>query len=482
MTFFIKNLGLIICCIYCFIKLLHLSTKKNISTFSIFAILLSVFSIFTDSYFSYMTLPILIIITAVFCSYITKTNITISITTTIIAFALSYILFAIATSITAAFTLLLPLDNFRYLFQLLCCLLQLLLMPIPFCFKRTKNGMPFLQQKIYSFPVIAVSILVLFAAITINSSMYKILFLNLLFLLLIFSLLIYLYWKRNLTKTYIDKLNERNLTNLNHVLSEKNEYINKLEAENRRLAKIIHKDNKLIPAMELAVRNYLTALANKDTDTLSTGRQLLAELEKLSEERRGIILHQDRQCQKLPSTKVTSIDNLLIYMQQKALESDITFNTTISCDIPYFIEHIMEETELNTLLADLIENALIATRCNQRHHILLSIGIVSDAYSINIFDSGIPFTKKVITNWGLTQITTHETDGGSGIGLMTTYDIIKKHNASFMINEFASANGLYTKEVAVLFNNLNQYILHTSRNDEELADLNQRRDLLVIRK
>lgn len=482
MTFFIKNLGLIFCCIYYFIKLLHLPIKKNFSTFFIFTILLSLLSIFTDKYFSYMTLPLLIIVTALFCSYVTKTKITISITTTIIAFALDYILFSISTAIVSVLNLLFPLSNFRCLLQLLCCVFQLLLMPLPFCFKRTKNGMPFLQKENYALPIMIIGILVLFAATTINNSMYNILFLTLFCLLLVLSLLIYLYWKSNLTKTYMDKLNERNLNDLNNVLSEKNEYIIQLEQENKRLAKIIHKDNKLIPAMELAVQNYISASNKKETDTLAIGKQLLEELEKLAEERKGIIFQQDIQCQKLPSTKVISIDNLLTYMQQKALEFNITFNVTISCDIPFFVERIIEETELNTLLADLIENAVIATRYNKGHHILLNMGIVSNAYSINIFDSGIPFTKEVLAKWGLEQITTHLDDAGSGIGLMTTYEITKMHNASFIINEFTSENGLYTKEVAVLFNNLNQYILHTSRNEEEFTYLSQRKDLQIIRK
>ena len=482
MLFFIRNFGIIILCIYYIIKLLHLSTKKKFVAFSIFSILASMLSIFIDKYCAYTTLPILIIITALFCSYVTKTQVAIAFTTTVIAFALSYILFIISTAIVAGLNLLFPLNYFRYFLQLLCCAFQLLLMPIPFCFKRTKNGMPFLKSKIYALPVMIIGILVLFAATTINNSIYSILYLSSLFLLLILSLLIHHYWISNLTKTYIDKLNERNLADLNNVLSEKNEYITQLEQENKRLAKIIHKDNKLIPAMELAVQNYISASNSEDTNTLATGKQLLEELTKLSEERKGIIFQQDMQCQKLPSTNVMSIDNLLTYMQQKALESDITFNVTISCDIPYLVEHIIEETELNTLLADLIENALIATRYNKGHHILLNMGIVSNAYSINIFDSGIPFTKEVLAKWGLEQITTHKDDDGSGIGLMTAYEIIKRHNASFMINEFASENGLYTKETAVLFNNLNQYILHTARTEEELAELNQRSDLIIIRK
>lgn len=64
--------------------------------------------------------------------------------------------------------------------------------------------------------------------------------------------------------------------------------------------------------------------------------------------------------------------------------------------------------------------------------------------------------------------------------MMTTYEIVKKKNASFMIHELSPHGGLYTKEVSILFNHLGQYILHTSRTIEELAYLNQRTDLLIV--
>jgi hypothetical protein len=40
------------------------------------------------------------------------------------------------------------------------------------------------------------------------------------------------------------------------------------------LAKIIHKDNKLIPAMELAVREYFQAYDRESSDREKTGREL----------------------------------------------------------------------------------------------------------------------------------------------------------------------------------------------------------------
>ena len=480
MTFFIKNLGIIICCIYYYIKLLRISINRKIYlSISIFTILLSIFSIYSDLHYSYLTMPFLMIFLAIFLLFQTKTPLSVTIIATAISFAFSYTIFVFSAIVTGLILLPYPPDKANNLIQTLCCILQLVLMQIPFFFKRMKKGMPFLYKRFYSIPGMIISLFILFIAIQVNYTNYNIFYIIPLILLQISAILIYLYWKNNLTKTYIDKLNERNLTDLNNALSEKQEYIQQLEEENKQLAKIIHKDNKLIPAMELAVQTYINDSQAKNTDS-TTGKQLLEELTKLSEERKGIIFHQDMQCRKLTSTKVMSIDNLLAYMQQKALESDIIFNISLSCDIPYFVEHIIEESELNTLLADLLENAIIATRCNNGHHILLSIGVVSKAYSISIFDSGIPFTKEVLTKWGLEQITTHQDDSGSGIGMMSAYEIIKKKNASFMIHEFFYDEGLYTKEVSVLFNTLNQYTLHTSRNEEELAYLNQRSDLLVI--
>lgn len=472
MTFFIKNLGIIICCIYYYIRLLHINiNRKFYIFFSILAILLSFISIYLDLHFPYLTMLFIIFFIAVFLRFITKTLLSVSITTTAISFAFSYVTFIISTTIISGLVLSFYGKQFHIFTQLLCCILQLILMKIPFLFK-----------PLYAIPGMIISLLILFMSIIINHTNYDILYIILFILIQATAILIYLYWKNNLTKTYMDKLNERNLTDLNNVLSEKLEYINQLEQENKELAKIIHKDNKLIPAMELAVKTYISASEDKNTDMLATGKHLLEELASLSEERREILFHQDIQCRKLTSTNVLSIDTLFTYMQQKALEYDITFNVSISCDVSYFIEHIIEEKTLNTLLADLLENAIIATRCNNGHHILLSIGIVSNAYSINIFDSGIPFTKEVLIKWGLEQITTHQDDSGSSIGLMTSYEIIKEKNASFIINEFSSDGGLYTKEVSVLFNNLSQYTLHTSRTEEEIAYLNQRADLLVIPK
>jgi len=485
MSFLIKNLGLTLCCIYYFSKLLRLSrTKETIFQNSIVAILLATFSILTEQHLPYLTTLFLILFIVIFNMIQTKLPLSVCCTATTIAFALSYTTLSLSSIILSSFFMNIFKENTQIIFQSLCCVLQLLIMHIPFRIKRIKSGMPFLYNYIYAIPGMIISILILlvFTYMTyISFQHFSIYHLIPIIILGILAFLIYHYWQQNLTKTYRDKLNERNLEDLNKTISSQSERIEMLEQENARLAKIIHKDNKLIPAMEYAVRTFIQSNSVTTKDKIVTGEKLLEELSTLSSERKGILHQQNMNCQQLDLTNVASIDHLLNYFQGKANENNIEFQSIISCDVQYLVEHIISEDDLKTLLADLLENARIATKYNNGRYILLSMSIVSNTYTISVFDSGIPFTTDVIEKWGLEQITTHADDEGSGIGMLTTYEILKKYKANFIIHELSKDNRTYTKEITVSFNKRNQYILQTNRPEEELIKLSKRADLQIIR-
>lgn len=487
MLFFIKYFAIILCSIYSYRKLLNFpSTQKYNISMLLFTICLSLITSFFESFFPYTSVLILILFTFIFLTQTLHTLPEISMTATIVSYGMSYITFTISVAIigigvTSAFHLSFSAYN-HTLLQTLTAFIQIIITPLLFHSKRLKRGMPFLTNKLHSMTLMLISILLLFTALLLsnsnNSDVYVIPFLFI-FLLATF---IYLSWKNNITKTYLDKLKEKDITELNSLLDEKELRIRQLEEENKELAKIIHGDNKLIPAMALAVKSFI-----QDTSALSpaashTGKRLLEELNQMSANRKGIIHDQDFRCRVIPSTNVTSVDNLLKYMQQKAHEMDIDFNAAVSCNLRSILHKTITEDELNTLLADLLENALIATKQNCGHHVLLNIDLVEKFYVISIFDSGTPFSREVLINLGLKNYTTHENDGGSGIGLVTSYEIIQKHNASLAIDEYALRSGLYTKKVSVTFNHMQQYALYTYRDSGETALLRQRADLLVIQK
>lgn len=476
MIFFIKSLGTIICCIFYYMKLLHLTNPKHFTThLSIFSILLSTFSIFSELHFPYYTIIIQIISIIVFLNHTTKIPLTISITTTTIAFTLSHITLLFASIVTG--TLFVHfLKNENHLFaQIIVLFLQLLMMLLPFQIKRLKNGMPFLYKDNYAFSGMLIGFFTLLTATAttyIKEHNLSTLFAIPVVLICCFALIFYHYWQTNITKTYQDKLKEREIKKL----LERNA---KLEEEVMRLGKIVHKDNSMISEYAYILRTFLTDNTILEKDTLYNGEQLLEKLDKLTKERKGIVQQQAAHCQKLPSTKVFNIDSLLAFKQQVAFKENIDLQACFSCDITYLVEKIVSEDDLHTLLTYLLDNAIIATRHNKGHYITLAISIIENAYCISVLDSGIPFTTDVIAKWGLEQITTHT--NGNGIGMMTIYEILKKYRASFIINEIPSGNRTYTKKLTISFDKKNQYILRTTRPETELSKLSGRLDLTILK-
>jgi sensor histidine kinase regulating citrate/malate metabolism len=152
----------------------------------------------------------------------------------------------------------------------------------------------------------------------------------------------------------------------------------------------------------------------------------------------------------------------MAYMLQKARAEKIELDMSLSGSVKYLIGAVIAESDLNTLLADLIDNAIIATKRREKKNILVSVGICDNFYRIDVFDSGEPFTDETILDLGLKRTTTHLNDGGSGIGMMTVFQILRKYGASFEIDD-SIGNSLYTKKVSACFDNLGQFRLKTDR-------------------
>ncbi len=483
MIFFIKNLGLLICCIYYYTKLLHLTTPKYfLLRCSIFSVTLSYISIFSELHYPYYTIPLLILSTLLFLSCNIKITLTISITATTIAFVLSTITLFASSIITATFFANFYDNKHNTMIQILSCLFQLLLMLLPFRIKRWKKGMPFLYKEVYAFSGMLISLFALLIFILVRYMKIndlKLFLLLALIMICIITLIIYHYWQNNITKTYRDRLKEREIAELNQSVASLSEKITELESDVIRLDKIVHKDNSVIPEYAFIVREHLTNHGIKEQDYTIQDKQLLERLDKLTAERKNILHQQEVHCNTLPATNVFAIDTLLKFKQRAAMAEHIDLQATISCDVPFFVEEVVNVEDLHTLLTYLLDNATIATKDNKGRHIMLCMSSIDDVYTISVFDSGIPFTTEVIANWGLKQTTTHK--DGHGIGMMEIYEKLKKYKASFIINEVVSGNQLYTKKLTIAFDNKNQYILQTNRPTEEIEVLSQRADLKIMK-
>lgn len=450
-------------------KLLNLTIQKNFFiNYILISALLTIILVFYKRFFIYSWF-ILILFTYIISScLIFRQSIHPTIITSLISFALSYCfhLVSIVTIIPIGFILIPLIKNellYDYFSIILSSIIQAIILYFIFKIKRLKHGMPFLFQKRTSDVGILISISVIFMILSVyfNKTSDSLIIISAL-LIISFGCLLIVWWKKMLTNSYIEKVNSRNITILENTISNQQLEIEKLKLENQKLSKIIHKDNKLIPAMELSVTELIN-LYKSNAFSIEKASKIYEQLKSISSERSGILNSYEQQA-KLVSTNVTSIDNLIYYMYQKALQYNIEFDVIVNGSIKYMVESIISEDEINTMIADLVENAIIATINEKYKNILINIGTNLKCYYLEIFDSGALFQAETLLKLGITPATTHKDNGGSGIGLMTIYEILKKHQASIEIDEKIE-NEIFTKKISIYFDKLNEYRIKTNRQD-----------------
>lgn len=175
--------------------------------------------------------------------------------------------------------------------KLLNGFLQYFMIHIPFQFKRMKKGMPFLYDLQLNNIGTCISLLILIcyiaASISNTSDNNYLPFIIPLFLIFPCALLLISWWRAIITRNYRRKLQQFEMQKLKNELVQKEQEITRLLENNKALAQIIHRDNKLIPAMELAVNTFL-----QNQNTLSPhqlkeqGLALAAHLQTMSQERK----------------------------------------------------------------------------------------------------------------------------------------------------------------------------------------------------
>lgn len=464
----IKYIALMLCSIYSFAKL------TNIQTFSKGTIKLIIYSILSSFpiYYARVLFPILHL--TVFCIFIFiytfliykkpfKTTIvvsTISLSLSILSYAIS---FFICIPVSYIFYSLINnqsiLDIIAFTFA---GIIQILCLYLFFKIKRLQNGILSFTEKLNSDLSVFFSILILFMAsffyIT-EENYYKNIII--VFIIIVVGCLLFLWWKNHITNIYLEKVHNRNIEILESSLVEQQEINSKLKQSNEELSSIIHRDNKLIPAMESAVEEIL--VCNSPDEQKEKSKALLSQLKAMSSERSTILSDYENLHKTLVQTGIFSIDASLKYLMNRAIKDNTAFDVSVACDVKEAVNDLISENDLNTLILDLGENAIIAVQKAETHNVLIVFGTENKSFTISIFDSGLPFEQKVIENLGKRRITTHRKTGGSGIGLMTTAQLLKKHNASLVIDERLD-NESYTKKVSVIFDSLNQLRVITQTN------------------
>lgn len=363
---------------------------------------------------------------------------------------------------------------------LLTGILQSLLINSLFHIKRLKKGMPYLYNTKVTTTVIMLGSLIFisiaFIQIYPEMSILQTGFIEIFIIVII--LVILHWWQSQLTKAYRKRLAQMELESLRTELEQKSILLKKLEAQNEEMGRLIHKDNKLIPAMEHAVSTYLTSDFTDLALHQAQGEALLIDLKELSAARQGILSTFTPAATPKYETGIPSLDAILVYMYQKAQSNGIRFYATATQESLAKCPTKLTNEKLVHLLSDLLENAIIATKSSSDKQIQLQIYLANGIFTIEIADTGLSFEPATLISFGLEKASTHLKDGGSGIGLLDIWKIKEEVKASIHIHEYETGTP-FSKKIFISFDNRNKYVIHTWR-DKELAPLVNRGDLVLL--
>lgn len=297
---------------------------------------------------------------------------------------------------------------------------------------------------------------------------------------ILLAILLFTWWRRQITKSYIEKLRKLEIQSLYDELTEKEEQIKKLTGDNEALSRIIHKDNKLIPAMEHLVSEFLSDNDfNNPEDLKQYGSNLTKQLHDMTRDRRGILENYEHGNHKLKLTGHVALDAILVYMQKKAKDQNILFECKHNEDsLNYLLSKISEE-DLSHLLSDFLENAIISMRETGNGRLQVTFGKLQKEAYIAIADTGSDFELSTLHSFGISPNTTHGNDGGSGIGLMDIWKLKRKYRATIQIQEYEKNSNTFTKRILFSFNSKNHYVIQSYRHTE-ISNNQTRGDLYVI--
>lgn len=292
----ISHFFILICCFYCYCKILNLNDLflRSRILFTLSALIIACGLCFIHSMIYPVAMFLVLFVFYIFITLFTKTDWSTSLNATIISIAMSLVSFTISSFVfsTLVFFMYSYINiNNLVVIKLLNGFLQYFIIHIPFQFKRLKKGMPFLYELQLNNIGTCISLLILIcyiaASISNTSDNNYLPFIIPLLLIFPCALLLISWWRAIITRNYRRKLQQFEMQKLKNELVQKEQEITRLLENNNALAQIIHRDNKLIPAMELAVNTFL-----QNQNTLSPqqlkeqGLALAAHLQTMSQERK----------------------------------------------------------------------------------------------------------------------------------------------------------------------------------------------------
>lgn len=345
-----------------------------------------------------------------------------------------------------------------------------------FKIKRLKKGFQFFQDEKNLGIGLALSGALFIYFVMTNSYQVKVYLVAMIGLVgfLISAFGIYLWIRRSITSHYREKLQLQSEEHYQQLLAESEAKNEELMKSNEFLAKLVHRDNHLINALNTSIDDYF------NSDDKEFKDNLFREIQTLAKERGELLAQEQSTLKLLPSTGNRLIDGAINNLYIKATAHGIDFDLAVTETVDTIIGKYISQTELQTLLCDHIKDAIIAvvTKGEGSGKILVNLSVKYDNYEITIFDSGVDFEVDTLSKLGRERVTTHSDNGGNGIGFMTTFTTLQKSCASLVITELENKTP-FSKSVSFRFDGLSSFVIQSYRADELKSAIN-REDTIIV--
>lgn len=385
----------------------------------------------------------------------------------IFSFFVSYVIYMISVFITSIIMLLTSNDKTVYspTCLMLIALFSLIVSFAIFKLKKFKNGINFIKNFNYYNSSTIFILMIAFGVILMlyvvfqsgsTQSLLRIAPFAVVIVSMIFMFIIY----NQITKHYRNNMRDRTIIVQKEEIDAAEEKVNELKSQNLKLATTIHKYNHRLSSLENSIRKVMDNSNVEFSNELSIVLEQTKKIEKQFASETKVDV-------KLQPTNVVSVDNMLEYMKSEAIKYGIDFTLKVNDSIRPLIDKYITEDQFETLLGDHIKDAIIAINSKGEGYksILVLIGVVDGAYELSIYDTGIEFEIPTLLKIGEEPITTHENEGGSGLGFMTTFETLKSSKASLVIEEYDTSVTNYTKSITIRFDGKCEYRIYSYRSD-----------------
>lgn len=453
-------------------KLLNLRKERKYIGSIILIIIVGILSGIIREYFG-LLIGLLFLVCGLSCifSIYSKGGFGYSLLINIISLSINHILFFVAIIIVYLPFGLLKIEN-ELVNLLLILFVYFVIIYRFFKIKKIKNGLTFLNNNknndYFNLIILNISIVILFFIVIISN--YKVEITGKMGIgLIISSIMMFTTIQKSLQLYYKQRMLIRDLEETKEELEDKKKEVEKLEKENLEFSKVSHSIKHRQDSLEYKLNNL--SMKSEIADEIDI-KDRIKNLDKDLRKKPVVVLDK---------TEIEEIDDMLEYMQAECIKNEIDFQLQLKGNIFTMINHYVDKEELEILLADHIKNAIIAIGYgdNVNKSILVRLGNIDNGYGLYVYDSGIEFEIETLLNLGKKPSTTHKDSGGTGMGFMNTFDTLRKHKASFVIEEYGKpVKDNFTKALKFKFNSKNEFKICSYR-EKEIKEKDVEKSLVV---